>query len=98
MALALEVAGVGVQEMADYLGVDRGTVGRWINGRGPATKQTLRLWALRTGVSLDWLETGLAPAGTPGPDGECAARDSNPEPASKELALVIPLFPQAMAA
>lgn len=61
MTLALEVAHVGVQEIADYLDVSRESVSRWINGRGVPSKQTLRLWALRTGVDLEWLETGKLP-------------------------------------
>jgi transcriptional regulator with XRE-family HTH domain len=61
MRKALRVADVGVQEMADYLGVTRATVGNWISGRRPPSKQTQRLWALRTGVNFDWLETGGNP-------------------------------------
>ena len=67
LALALEVEGVGVQEMADYLDVNRMTVSRWINGRVAPSKQTLRLWSLRTGVnqeptdSLSPLVSALAP-------------------------------------
>ncbi|NNG20287.1 helix-turn-helix transcriptional regulator [Naumannella sp. ID2617S] len=85
MRKGLEHAGVSVGQMADYLGVNRNSVGRWLSGRVSPGKQTLRLWAVRTGVPLSWLETGDAPAG--GPDGGAAdgawytARDSNPEPA-----------------
>lgn len=55
MRKALRHAGVGVAEMADYLGVDRSTVSTWINGRIAPSGQTLRLWAIRTGVDLGWL-------------------------------------------
>jgi transcriptional regulator with XRE-family HTH domain len=55
MRKALRHARLGVQEIADYLGVDRSTVSTWINGRIDPSTQTLRLWALRTGVSLAWL-------------------------------------------
>lgn len=82
MKIALEHAGVGVQEMADYLGVTRGTVGKWINGHISPSRQSVMLWALRTGVPLAWLETGETPTG--GPGGGLVgytARDSNPEPA-----------------
>jgi transcriptional regulator with XRE-family HTH domain len=44
--------------MADYLGVARNTVSTWINGRIAPSKQTLRLWALRSGVPFDWLSGG----------------------------------------
>ena len=52
---ALRVAGVGVTEMAGYLGVSRTSVSNWINGRIAPSTQTLRLWALRTGVPYNWL-------------------------------------------
>lgn len=78
---ALRVSGVGVQDMAEYLGVGRNTVSTWINGRIVPSRAMLRLFALRTGFPLEWLETGAAPS----PDGgngadECAPRDLNPEP------------------
>lgn len=55
MRKALRVADLGVQEMADYLGVSRNTVSTWINGRIKPNTQSLRLWALRTGVPYEWL-------------------------------------------
>lgn len=88
MRKALQVAHVGVQEMADYLGVSRASVGNWINGKVRPSKQTMRLWAIRCGVPLVWLETGEAPA-TPGPDDDGWAHwESNPEPAVSVLRLV----------
>jgi transcriptional regulator with XRE-family HTH domain len=62
MRKALRVAGIGPQEMADYLGVSRQSVGNWINGRVEPSLQTLRLWSIRTGVPLEWvLERELIP-------------------------------------
>lgn len=61
MRKGLRIAGMTVQEMADYLGVTRTTVSNWINGHVPPSKQTQRLWALRTGVDFDWLQTGENP-------------------------------------
>jgi transcriptional regulator with XRE-family HTH domain len=58
MRKSLRNAGMGVQEMADYLGVARNTVSTWINGRIEPSTQTLRLWALRTGVPFAWLRDG----------------------------------------
>lgn len=55
MRKALRTGDVGVQEMADYLGVARNTVSTWINGRITPSKQTLRLWSLRCGVRYEWL-------------------------------------------
>lgn len=57
---ALRQSRTGTQEMADYLGVSRQSVGNWINGRVAPSTQTLRLWALRTGVSYEWI-TGATP-------------------------------------
>lgn len=65
---ALKHAGIKVQDMADYLGMSRNTVGRYINDHGEADRRTLMLWAMRTGLPLEWLETGVAPADN-GPDG-----------------------------
>ena len=60
MRKGLREAAIGIQDMADYLGVTRNTVGTWINGRNQPSTQTLRLWALRTGVSYEWLAKGGA--------------------------------------
>lgn len=65
---ALRHNNIGVQEMADYLGVGRNTVGRYVNGHGSPDRRTLLLWAMRTGVPIEWLETGTAPSG-PGDGG-----------------------------
>lgn len=62
---ALDVAGIASGDMADYLGVSRNTISNYINGRTEPRKQTLRLWALRTGAPLEWLQTGIWP--TTGP-------------------------------
>ena len=61
MRKALRTSGVGVSEMAEYLGVTRTTAGNWINGRINPSKQSLRLWAMRTGVDFNWLVTGQSP-------------------------------------
>jgi transcriptional regulator with XRE-family HTH domain len=58
---ALREADLSVQEIADYLGVSRNTVGAWINGRTVPNKASLMLWAMRTGVPFDWLRTGESP-------------------------------------
>lgn len=83
MRKALRQSGVSVQEMADYLDVVRGTVGNWINGRRPPSKQSLRLWALRTGVDFNWLETGESPHQLVASEGfaELPRLDSNQKPA-----------------
>lgn len=83
MRKALRTSGVGVQDMADYLGVARNTVSTWINGRIEPSKQSVRLWAMRTGVPYEWLQTGERPQ-PENPDGggqELLRLDSNQKPA-----------------
>ena len=59
---ALAHAGVSVEEMADEIGVSRSTVSRWLNDRGtPPRIGYVKLWALRTGCSLEWV-LGWVPA------------------------------------
>jgi transcriptional regulator with XRE-family HTH domain len=58
MRKAQREAGIGVQEMADQLGVQRGTVSRWINGVIRPSVPVLTLWAQMCGVSYDWLVNG----------------------------------------
>lgn len=72
---AMRVAGISAAEMAEYLDVHRNTVSAYINDRQPPKRSVLRLWALRTGVSLDWLETGESPVGPPPGGGEQAGTD-----------------------
>ena len=61
MRKALREAGIGVGEIAAYLGVARTTVSNWINGRIEPSVQTLRLWAFRCGVDYEWLRGGCPP-------------------------------------
>ena len=81
MALALRDSGHSVNDAAEYLGVNRHTVSRWLNGIIAPTLATQRLWALWTGVPLAWLQTGERPSTNDG-DGLLLPRlDSNQEPA-----------------
>lgn len=72
----LRIYDVSVQEMADYLEVNRNTVGAWLNGRNEPRKRDVRLWAMRIGRPdlVDWLFDGAAPGGPEGgPQGEGAS-------------------------
>lgn len=64
MRRALRVSGISVEEIAGYLGVTRGAVSTWINGRIVPRTSTVRLFALRTGFPYEWIATG-AETGTP---------------------------------
>lgn len=66
MRKAMEHAGMSVQGMADYLGVSRNTVSTWLHDRINPSRQTLMLWALRTGVDLVWITSGDAGSGVGG--------------------------------
>lgn len=67
MRKALRHSGLSVQDIARYLGVSRNTVSTWINGRIEPSLQTLRLWALRTGVPFEWLRYGHNGTSAPPP-------------------------------
>lgn len=69
LSKALKHSGVGTAVMAEYLGISRNTVGNYTSGRTVPDRRTLMLWAMRTGVPLEWLETGEDPADPQGPDG-----------------------------
>lgn len=79
---ALRSQGITNQEMADYLGVSRNTITNYIHDNRKVPLGTLRLWAMRTGVPLAWLETGVAPTEDDGGDGTALPWiDSNDQPA-----------------
>lgn len=64
--LKLALGDDSVKGMADYLDVSRATISRWMADKGaPPKRGYLRLWAMRQGVPLEWLETGEAPADGP---------------------------------
>lgn len=66
MRLALEHADISVSDMADYLGVNRNTTSNYLNGHTRPNRAVLRLWALRCGVPLEWIEHGTEPQDDPG--------------------------------
>jgi transcriptional regulator with XRE-family HTH domain len=65
MRRSLDYAGIGVQEMADYLLRSRNAVGNWLAGRTAPSERVLRRWADLTGVSYEWLYDGRAPDSEP---------------------------------
>lgn len=73
MRRALRKEHMSVQDMADFLGVARNTVSTWINDRIHPSEQTLKLWAIRTGVPLEWLKHGAV---SPFPRGLDQTRDT----------------------
>lgn len=72
MRRALRVSGISVEEIAAYLGVTRGAVSTWINGRIVPRTSTVRLFALRTGFPYEWIANGESvgmPTSPSGPGG-----------------------------
>ena len=62
MKKSLDAVGLSAKGMAEYLGVEPETVSRWINAKRTPDLRTLRLWAMRTGVPLSYLRTGVLPS------------------------------------
>ena len=61
LSKALAVANINGLDMAEHLGVSRQTIGNYTSGRTRPNRATLRTWALKTGVPLSWIETGVIP-------------------------------------
>lgn len=99
LRMALDFAGLSVQEMADVLELSRTTLSSWMNDRGALPRKIfLKEWSLKTGVDYQWLVTGTARSRRPdgpndGVSSECTARDSNPEPAASQLQWTNPVIP-----
>ena len=56
---AMVHAGLQIDDMAAELGVSRSTISRFLNDNGgPPRSGYVKLWALRTGVPLEWLLNG----------------------------------------
>jgi transcriptional regulator with XRE-family HTH domain len=68
LAKSREVVEITQDELAQGLGVSRATISRWERGIG-VKRSTMLLYAMRTGVPFEWIETG-----------KCTPRDLNPEP------------------
>jgi transcriptional regulator with XRE-family HTH domain len=59
MQRALAHADLQTTQIAAEIGVSRSTVSAWLNDRGAEPRiGYLKLWAMRCGVSLEWLLSG----------------------------------------
>ncbi len=67
---ARESRGLSQSELAEATGISRRSISTYETDETGPRRPQLIAWAMATGVALEWLETG-----------ECAIRDSNPEPA-----------------
>ncbi|MBF0808850.1 XRE family transcriptional regulator [Rothia nasimurium] len=81
---AREEAELDQGQLSEKIGVSRTSISAAETGKSKPRRSTLILWAMATGVDLDWLLTGETKK-APSQDGErasmeCARRDSNPQP------------------
>lgn len=58
---AREHSGLDQTQLAEAMGVSRGTVSNAERGQHAVRPIVIKMWAMSTGVSLQWLETGTAP-------------------------------------
>lgn len=98
MRKSLRIAGLGIQEMADYLEVSRGAVGSWVNGRNKPQPHAIKLWAMRTGVPVEWLKTGKENPPTQGGGGNLGEPSYLVEPSNlcgiSERSNIVPFPPR----
>lgn len=69
MAKARRSAGIGSQNMADYLDMTRQTITNYETDRTRPPRSVLIAWALSTGVPFEWLDTGQESPDGPGDQG-----------------------------
>lgn len=63
MELSMETARLKPEDMASEIGRSVTTVRNYLGGRTVPSRAVLVAWAMRTGVTVDWLETGAEEAG-----------------------------------
>lgn len=59
---AREMTGLDQGDFAHELGVSRGTISNYEHGHVRPREVVIRAWALRTGVSIQWIKDGDPPA------------------------------------
>lgn len=65
---ARSLTGMTVSEFAEAIGVSDRTINNAEGDKRAVRKITLNAWAMATGVSLEWLETGIAGSEPTPPD------------------------------
>ena len=58
---AREMTGLEATQFADEIGVHRQSIANYEKGKTRPRRIVLQAWAVRTGVSLEWLQTGVNP-------------------------------------
>ena len=75
---ARESAGMNQSEFAELTGISKRSISGYESGARAPRRPQLIVWAMSTGVPLQWLETGNAPS--PGGDGAGGVRPEGFEP------------------
>ena len=60
LRIARETAGLDQNELADKMGVSRGTISNAENGRRIPRKIVVNAWSNATGVPVEWLLDGIS--------------------------------------
>lgn len=84
LRMAMERSDLDQSRWAEYLGVNRNTITRWTHDKSPVARGHLVAISLRTGVPIEWIETGRGPESTDPDGGQRARRDSNSQPSDLE--------------
>lgn len=71
LRIAREKAGYTQRQFEEVSGISKNTIVNYENGHTPPRRPQLIAWALATGFSVEWLETGKSPT-SPGNDGSRA--------------------------
>lgn len=64
---ARSLTGMSVREFAEHIGVSHGTITNAEHDARGVRPITMKAWALATGVSIEWLETGASTNTQPPP-------------------------------
>ncbi len=72
---ARKTTGLDIREFAEKTGISKATVTNAESGKNKPFKNTIKIWALATGVDYEWLLNGTTP---PPEDGEGVAEPGAP--------------------
>ena len=78
-------AGASTKEMADALGVHTSTISRFEADGAVPRRGYVTLWALRCGVSVDWLRAGVESDDGPDDEGAPSVLSTKWYPASRTV-------------
>lgn len=83
LRISRELAGFGQREFAEATGIGRSSVQNYESGATKPRRPQLIAWAMATGFSMDWLQTGEDPHQDGDPDGGQRVRREGIEPPTR---------------